>query len=339
MGSMCHGYSASVSVITRTSLQDTAGKSPQPAALSSVSVAITAKCLWLHSSSPSRGVRPEMYHPAHAPVPLLLCSRCQRGVTQGGVCLDWCPCPCKNRFELQTIGGRSVWRTGPLYGAVTRARLFRWRAQGQKLAVWAMLAPAFDQSPKAQESTLYSWFVWGHIAHQHQSMCVKTGSLCDFTACIPFRYCCFLSSRDIEDGFMFWLFSINPAESCRWHVPASSHPSQDDGKRKLGLIFHLTKWQSWHFWMNTSLKINIAFAILAQMLRARISCSCQFHPPSRRSALFLHLGLICPAKRPWWDAAKLCRCQQCRSASISLLTRSLSCNHVCTWDLHTYVCN
>lgn len=154
MGSMCHGYSASVSVITRTSLQDTAGRSLQPAALSSVSVAITAKCLWLHSSSPSRGVRPEMYHPVHAPVPLLLCSRCQRGVTQGGVCLGPCPCPCKNRFELQTIGGRSVWRTGPLYGAVTRARLFCWKAQGQKLAVWAMLAPAFHQSPMAQESTL-----------------------------------------------------------------------------------------------------------------------------------------------------------------------------------------
>lgn len=50
-----------------------------------------------------------MYHPVHALVPLLVYSRCQRGVTQGAVCLNSCPRPCKNRFELQPIGGRSDW--------------------------------------------------------------------------------------------------------------------------------------------------------------------------------------------------------------------------------------
>lgn len=52
-----------------------------------------------------------MYHPVHALVPLLVYSRCQRGVTQGAVCLNSCPRPCKNRFELQPIGGRSDWCT------------------------------------------------------------------------------------------------------------------------------------------------------------------------------------------------------------------------------------
>lgn len=52
-----------------------------------------------------------MYHPVHALVPLLVYSRCQRGVTQGGVCLNSCPRPWKNRFELQPIRGRSDWCT------------------------------------------------------------------------------------------------------------------------------------------------------------------------------------------------------------------------------------
>lgn len=32
-------------------------------------------------------------------------------MTQGAVCLNSCPRPCKNRLELQPIGGRSDWCT------------------------------------------------------------------------------------------------------------------------------------------------------------------------------------------------------------------------------------
>lgn len=94
-----------------------------------------------------------MYHPVHPPIPL----RCQTEVTRGGVCPDSCPCPCKNRFDLQPIGGRSVWCTGVILAFFKR----HWLFEGSRAEPGCLGHPGFSfssvQRPRSTPCTSL-WF-------------------------------------------------------------------------------------------------------------------------------------------------------------------------------------
>lgn len=131
------------------------------------------------------------------PVPLLLCSRCQRGVTV------WSRVPVLGGadFELQTIRGGPARRKGTSLWSCDRAdySVFFFSGgrgwgelKGRNWLLGAMLAPAFHHSGPGVNLA--------HIGPHASRLCVKQQSFCDFPdVCFPSRCCCFLQS-DSEEG-------------------------------------------------------------------------------------------------------------------------------------------
>lgn len=192
-------------------------------------------------------------------------------------------------------GGRA-----PLYGAVTGPDYTVWGgwgwgggAQGQKLAVGAMLAPAFHHSgPQGPGVNLAQASVC-LVPHPSRS-CVRRQSLC---------------------GFLPWGGLQGPPSTLR--PAAILH-----GKPKSGLP--LVPDKSCHFWMDTSLKINIFWCFWLGLAPASW---CQNLPP----ALFLPVleGLLLgePDEERSADA---------RGAGAARSSSSSSRKRACAPDVHTY---
>lgn len=141
---------------------------------------------------------------------------------------------------------------------------------------------SFSSEPRGPEVNLVLPFAWGLITYQHHSLCVKTRVSVILPCVFPPGTAASSTVKTLKMGLCSdsLVSTLRRAAGNMLQPPAVLH-SKDDGKRKLLLIFYLTKWQSWHFWMNTSLKINIAFAISAQMPGlVSFCCASSFHQPS-----------------------------------------------------------